>query len=202
MVGRFRNRPASWIAQSAPLIFSKGPRPVSTASLDPVQEQEDTDGQPRDVPGPHSDLPTTTISETVMPVTATVIVDEKAAPPAVALLPAIHTRDLESSDPSRMRSLRTFLMEEIDTAHAAAPLSAYCFMTGFMCALSNSLRFWFLRSPADHSDAVSFSAVFVWCAFQTGNSVQVRLFSGSPPQILLSASVACTSFGTALQRSA
>ena len=29
-------------------------------------------------------------------------------------------------------------------------------------------------SPILHSDAVSFSAVFVWCAFQTGNSLQVH----------------------------
>jgi len=46
------------------------------------------------------------------------------------------------------------------------PLAAYCFMTGWI-------------------DAVSFSAIFVWCAFQTGNSVQLalalaRLFQGSP----------------------
>ena len=34
-----------------------------------------------------------------------------------------------------------------------------------------------LLSPQSHSDAVSFSAIFVWCAFQTGNSLQVhRLF--------------------------
>ena len=26
-----------------------------------------------------------------------------------------------------------------------------------------------------HSDVVSFSAIFVWCAFQTGNSVQVHI---------------------------
>jgi hypothetical protein len=36
-----------------------------------------------------------------------------------------------------------------------------------------------------HSGAVSFSAIFVWCAFQTGNAVQLalalaRLFQGSP----------------------
>lgn len=66
---------------------------------------------------------------------------------------------------SRMAGLREFLMEEIDGSQAAAPLSAYCFMTGFI-------------------DAICFSAIFVWCAFQTGNSVQLslalaRLFNGT-----------------------
>ncbi|KAF8553222.1 hypothetical protein OG21DRAFT_1477427 [Imleria badia] len=60
--------------------------------------------------------------------------------------------------------VRSFFMEEIDTAQAVAPLSAYCFMTGFI-------------------DAVTFSAIFIWCAFQTGNSIQLalalaRLFNG------------------------
>ncbi len=37
--------------------------------------------------------------------------------------------------------------------------------------------------PTAHSDSVSFTAIFVWCGFQTGNSVQLalalaRLFSG------------------------
>lgn len=55
-------------------------------------------------------------------------------------------------------------MEELDTSQVAAPLTAYCFMTGFI-------------------DAVSFIALYVWCAFQTGNSVQLaialtRLFNG------------------------
>ncbi|KAF8841085.1 hypothetical protein BDN67DRAFT_902103 [Paxillus ammoniavirescens] len=64
-----------------------------------------------------------------------------------------------------MRNIKQFLMEEVDGAEASAPLTAYCFMTGFI-------------------DAVCFSAIFVWCAFQTGNSVQLalaiaRLFGGT-----------------------
>jgi hypothetical protein len=35
-------------------------------------------------------------------------------------------------------------------------------------------------SSVSHSDAVSFSAIFVWCAFQTGNSLQVHRLSSSP----------------------
>ncbi|KAI8986794.1 hypothetical protein BD414DRAFT_487047 [Trametes punicea] len=42
-------------------------------------------------------------------------------------------------------------MTDVDPVHATFPLAAYCFMTGFI-------------------DAVSFTAVFVWCGFQTGNS--------------------------------
>ncbi|KAH7921849.1 hypothetical protein BV22DRAFT_1071573 [Leucogyrophana mollusca] len=75
-------------------------------------------------------------------------------------------RDLEEDDDSsRMRDIKKFLFEDIDGEQATAPLSMYCFMTGFI-------------------DSVIFSAVFVWCAFQTGNSVQLalaiaRLFSGA-----------------------
>ncbi|KAJ3531895.1 hypothetical protein NM688_g7506 [Phlebia brevispora] len=58
------------------------------------------------------------------------------------------------------------LMSEVDPARSTYPLLAYCFMTGYI-------------------DAVCFSAVFVWCAFQTGNTVQLalalaRLFQGPP----------------------
>ncbi|KAI0257789.1 hypothetical protein BC834DRAFT_946187 [Gloeopeniophorella convolvens] len=57
-------------------------------------------------------------------------------------------------------------MADVDPELSTIPLAAYCFMTGWI-------------------DAVSFSAIFVWCAFQTGNSVQLalalaRLFQGSP----------------------
>ncbi|KAI0305332.1 hypothetical protein B0F90DRAFT_1815561 [Multifurca ochricompacta] len=57
-------------------------------------------------------------------------------------------------------------MTEVDPELSTIPLAAYCFMTGWI-------------------DAVSFSAIFVWCAFQTGNSVQLalalaRLFQGAP----------------------
>ncbi|KAI0777491.1 hypothetical protein BD413DRAFT_466868 [Trametes elegans] len=59
-------------------------------------------------------------------------------------------------------------MTDVDPAQSTFPLAAYCFMTGFI-------------------DSVSFTAIFVWCGFQTGNSVQLalalaRLFSGPPGQ--------------------
>lgn len=60
----------------------------------------------------------------------------------------------------------THLMSDVDPSHATFPLAAFCFMTGFI-------------------GAISFSAIFVWCGFQTGNFVQLslalaRLFEGPP----------------------
>ncbi|KAF8217740.1 hypothetical protein K438DRAFT_8975 [Mycena galopus ATCC 62051] len=57
--------------------------------------------------------------------------------------------------PSRA-SWRDFLRAEVDPDHATAPLAAFCFMTGFI-------------------DAISFTAIFVWCGFQTGNFAQLAL---------------------------
>ncbi|KAG2129653.1 uncharacterized protein EDB93DRAFT_1323428, partial [Suillus bovinus] len=82
--------------------------------------------------------------------------------------PAIHNRSSqysESIDTSRhddeghtsaMVRLRKHLFAEVDEDRCAAPLSVYCFMTGFI-------------------DSITFSAIFVWCAFQTGNSMQLAL---------------------------
>lgn len=67
-------------------------------------------------------------------------------------------------DGSIVAKLKTYMLAEVDGEQSTAPLTAYCFMTGFI-------------------DSVTFSAIFVWCAFQTGNSVQLalalaRLFNG------------------------
>jgi len=50
------------------------------------------------------------------------------------------------------------------------PLSAFCFMTGYI-------------------DSLTFSACYIWCAFQTGNTIQLalalgRLFTGPYPRVL------------------
>jgi len=63
---------------------------------------------------------------------------------------------------------KAHLMSEVDPDRSTLPLAAYCFMTGFI-------------------DVVCFSAIFVWCAFQTGNTVQLalalaRLFQGPSGQ--------------------
>lgn len=128
LVAAFHGRTPSLKAQRAPLVSS---RPFSTATLDPVQEQETNDEQLDQIPE--------TINNHV--VTMPAIRDEKAAPPSV---PNHNNSDIESNDSSSMRSIRTVLMEEIDTAQASAPLSAYCFMTGFMCVFLGSHPF---RSP-------------------------------------------------------
>ncbi|KAF7323591.1 Aldedh domain-containing protein [Mycena kentingensis (nom. inval.)] len=48
------------------------------------------------------------------------------------------------------------LNTDVDPAECTGPLAAFCFMTGFI-------------------DAISFSAIFVWCGFQTGNFAQLAL---------------------------
>ncbi|KAF5323666.1 hypothetical protein D9758_018409 [Tetrapyrgos nigripes] len=49
-----------------------------------------------------------------------------------------------------------YFMADIDPEWSIIPLAAYCFMTGFI-------------------DCISFSAIFVWCGFQTGNFAQLAL---------------------------
>ncbi|KAB5593814.1 hypothetical protein CTheo_2783 [Ceratobasidium theobromae] len=61
---------------------------------------------------------------------------------------------------------RQYLMAEVDTNIASLPLSAYCFMTGY-------------------TDAITYTACYVWSAFQTGNTIQcamaiAKLFSAYP----------------------
>ncbi|KAJ7756223.1 hypothetical protein B0H16DRAFT_1674768 [Mycena metata] len=48
------------------------------------------------------------------------------------------------------------LNSDVDPAKSTGPLAAFCFMTGFI-------------------DAISFTAIFVWCGFQTGNFAQLAL---------------------------
>ncbi|KAJ7201611.1 hypothetical protein GGX14DRAFT_655526, partial [Mycena pura] len=74
--------------------------------------------------------------------------------PASPLLRKVHVQH-ELMLPSRT-PWRAFLLSEIDPEHATGPLAAFCFMTGFI-------------------DAISFTAVFVWCGFQTGNFAQATL---------------------------
>ncbi|KII84596.1 hypothetical protein PLICRDRAFT_45968 [Plicaturopsis crispa FD-325 SS-3] len=77
----------------------------------------------------------------------------------------INTVDAEGQISSPRRSnLVSYLYTDVDPLQSSWPLAAYCFMTGYI-------------------DSVSFTAIFVWCGFQTGNSVQLalalaRLFQG------------------------
>ncbi|KAF8487964.1 hypothetical protein JB92DRAFT_3148385 [Gautieria morchelliformis] len=69
----------------------------------------------------------------------------------------IRVGGVERKSPLALRpGLRAYMAQEVDPARASAPLAAYCFMTGFM-------------------DAVTFSAVSVWCGFQTGNTIELAL---------------------------
>ncbi|KAJ7098275.1 hypothetical protein C8R44DRAFT_947818 [Mycena epipterygia] len=67
------------------------------------------------------------------------------------LLRKVHELGLPSQT-----SWRDFLWSEVDPDYATGPLAVYCFMTGFI-------------------DAISFTAIFVWCGFQTGNFAQASL---------------------------
>ncbi|KAK7059711.1 Aldedh domain-containing protein [Favolaschia claudopus] len=58
----------------------------------------------------------------------------------------------------RARSWREFLSAQVDTEEVTGPMVAFCFMTGFI-------------------DAISFTAVIVWCGFQTGNFANLALAS-------------------------
>ncbi|KAF5336503.1 hypothetical protein D9611_006583 [Ephemerocybe angulata] len=53
-------------------------------------------------------------------------------------------------------SLWRYLNADVDPKETTAPLAAFAFMTGYI-------------------DVISFSAIFVWCGFQTGNFAQLAL---------------------------
>ncbi|KAF9525234.1 hypothetical protein CPB83DRAFT_818969 [Crepidotus variabilis] len=65
-------------------------------------------------------------------------------------------KDVERAAPSPRLSKWQYLQQDVDPAECTWPLTAFCFMTGF-------------------TDAVCFSAIFVWCGFQTGNFTQLAL---------------------------
>jgi hypothetical protein len=63
-------------------------------------------------------------------------------------------------------------MTDVDATQSTAPLAAYCFMTGYMYVCLESRVFLSIDFLLT-SDVISFSAIFVWCGFQTGNFAQV-----------------------------
>jgi hypothetical protein len=71
--------------------------------------------------------------------------------------------------------LWTYLMADVDPAQSTGPLTAFCFMTGYMCVHFQSSYPKLPPTPLPKiRDAISFSAIFVWCGFQTGNFIQVN----------------------------
>ncbi|KAJ3532243.1 hypothetical protein NMY22_g7826 [Coprinellus aureogranulatus] len=60
------------------------------------------------------------------------------------------------ADDSLYQRVKRCLNSEVDSQNVTPPLLGYLFMAGYI-------------------DAISFSAIFVWCGFQTGNFAQVSL---------------------------
>ncbi|KNZ79449.1 hypothetical protein J132_09825 [Termitomyces sp. J132] len=76
----------------------------------------------------------------------------------------INKEDVECGSSSSSPSFWTYLNSDVDPAQSTGPLAAFCFMTGYI-------------------DVISFSSIYVWCGFQTGNFAQLaialaRLFEG------------------------
>ncbi|KAG2127131.1 hypothetical protein DEU56DRAFT_533777 [Suillus clintonianus] len=161
---RIHRRTASFKSLGIPLIPYKGSLPSDLDLFSVSENEPDLDD---DLGGGKFDDPT--IFEIIdMNATQDPMSSETTLPPPVQNRFSRYSigwnrRDGED-DASVMARLKRHLLEEVDGEQCTAPLSAYCFMTGFI-------------------DSVTFSAIFVWCAFQTGNSVQLalalaRLFNG------------------------
>ncbi|KIK78675.1 hypothetical protein PAXRUDRAFT_834483, partial [Paxillus rubicundulus Ve08.2h10] len=86
----------------------------------------------------------------------TLVPDQDFLPPPV--VQRKRSRDSGASTAAFV-NVKDFLLEEIDHERAIPPLTAYCFMTGFI-------------------NAVCFSAIFAWCASQTGNTIQLSIAVG------------------------
>jgi hypothetical protein len=76
---------------------------------------------------------------------------------------------------SKSNALWTYLTASVDPAKCTQCLAAFSFMTGFMSVLLlGQLR---LFTESFDSDVISFSAIWVWCGFQTGNFIQVKILA-------------------------
>ncbi|KAG0698892.1 hypothetical protein DFH29DRAFT_1070940 [Suillus ampliporus] len=60
------------------------------------------------------------------------------------------------NDVTAMAGLKKYLLTEVDEERSMVPMAGYCFMTGVI-------------------NALIFSAIFIWCGSQTGNTVQLAL---------------------------
>jgi hypothetical protein len=79
--------------------------------------------------------------------------------------------DLQNSGTTTAR-LKRYLLVEVDEERASVPMASFCFMTGIMYVYPYD--FVFLRPDFDSfSNAVIFTAIFIWCGSQTGNTLQV-----------------------------
>ncbi|PAV21496.1 hypothetical protein PNOK_0412300 [Pyrrhoderma noxium] len=72
----------------------------------------------------------------------------------------VSSRELEKNEGRQnLESCRDYLFQDINPARATALLLSFCFMSGFI-------------------NAVPFTAILVWCGFQTGNTVQLAVAIG------------------------
>jgi len=82
--------------------------------------------------------------------------EEQSSSSSTLPKPAVSKELVERKPWSSSEELKKYMWNDVEPALATTPLAAYCFMTGFI-------------------DSISFTAVFVWCGFQTGNTVQLAL---------------------------
>lgn len=82
------------------------------------------------------------------------------------------TFDVERGDEPKLSTIWDHFMAEVDPALCTGPLTAYCFMTGFMFVKKNCILALPRNLTQNSSDVVSFSSIFVWCGFQSGNTAQ------------------------------
>ena len=82
-------------------------------------------------------------------------------------------KDVECGSPSSSSSFWSYLNSDVDPAQSTGPLAAFCFMTGYMYVVSLSIQAVTHPLCSTSRDVISFSSIFVWCGFQTGNFAQV-----------------------------
>ena len=158
-------RTASLKSQGIPLVPFEGSR---SSDLDLFSVYE-TEHQLDDDPGGTFDGPD---KFQIIDMNTTEQASTSLPPPALQRRSSqLLTHKDGEDDVTTIARLKKHLLAEVDGELSTAPLSAYCFMTGFMCV--NCTLCPPRVSSFFFSDAVTFSAIFVWCAFQTGNSVQV-----------------------------
>lgn len=95
-------------------------------------------------------------------------------------LPVLHKKTSHSSiwetkydlrDEATMVKFKKYLLAEVDETRSTLPLAGYCFMTGVMCVRYSPFTAYL--TLFSFSNALIFSAIFIWCGSQTGNTVQV-----------------------------
>ncbi|KIK78461.1 hypothetical protein PAXRUDRAFT_16860 [Paxillus rubicundulus Ve08.2h10] len=108
-------------------------------------------------------------------------------------LPAVQRKRSRDSGASTATfvNVKGFLLEEVDHERAITPLTAYCFMTGFIPKAE--------PRKLPNSNAVCFSAIFAWCASQTGNTIQLSIATAWPSVLFSLSSPAASSVDSVIR---